>query len=75
MTDNVRQFRKRKLYGCLRCGAVLGPQKDMLYLTSYPVNEVYQCTVCGTVHYMLADNVLCTEQEFDRRIYRSYAAG
>lgn len=56
---------------CQKCGAILQPTKKLI-LTSYPINLVYDCTKCGTEHYMLVDQVLCTEEDYRRRIREQY---
>lgn len=61
-------------YRCLECGEFLMEPKDRFYLTSYPIDDVFECPACHTKHFILADKVLCTEDEFDRRIYRNYIA-
>lgn len=61
-------------YRCLECGEFLMEPKDRFYLTSYPIQWVYECPRCKSIHFLLADEVLCTEKEFDRRICRNYVA-
>lgn len=56
---------------CQQCGAILERSKTPT-MTSYPINDVYECPKCSAEHYMLADNVLCTEKAYRDRIRAFY---
>ena len=58
-------------YKCQKCGSQLEHTKKLIF-TSYPIDWVLDCPKCGTEHFLLHDKVLCTEEEYDKRIYKYY---
>lgn len=63
----------RTEYMCQKCeDGFLSTETTGTYLTSYPIWQVLECPKCGAVHFLLYDKVLCTEEEFDRRICHNY---
>lgn len=57
---------------CTQCKSVYLKNPTSLYLTSYPIDYVMECPKCHTIHFMLWDKVLCTEQEYEERIRYNY---
>ena len=64
----VRRYDK---YNCMKCGTILEHSKG-LWLTEYPIDWVFECPNCGTTHFLLADNVLCTEEDYESRVRMNY---
>ena len=58
-------------YRCQKCGGRLEYTKKLI-LTSYPIDWVLDCPRCGTEHLLLHDKVLCTEEEYEKRICKYY---
>ena len=59
------------LYHCQNCGGVLENTKEY-YMTEAPIEFILECPVCHEKHFMLTDNVLCTESEYNKRIHKHY---
>lgn len=58
-------------YKCQKCGGQLEHTKK-LCLTSYPIDLVLDCTKCGMEYFLLYDKVLCTSEEYNKRIKKYY---
>lgn len=42
------------------------------WMTSFPIDEVWECPICNTRHFLLFDKTLCTESEYNARISKHY---
>lgn len=69
MTSRIYRLPQMNVQRCLRCGSPMTPVRSPAF---HPIDRTYQCPSCGAVHYLLSDKVLCTREDYDRRICRSY---
>lgn len=58
-------------YTCQKCGRTLYHTPHLI-MTSYPINWVLWCPNCDEDYYLLVDKVLCSAEEYDKRINQYY---
>ena len=73
MSRNWKKIGKDNLpsYKCMKCAARLASPPPESF-TSYPIEVVLECPKCKTKHFLLADKVLCTEEDYNSRIHQYY---
>lgn len=63
-----------KDYYCQICHNRL-QHTSKLILTSYPIDWVLECPNCNIDYYLLVDGILCTEKDYNNRVYQYYERG
>ena len=59
-------------YTCIVCHKAELGEPNEKYLLAPEIHEALQCPKCGSVQFLLNDQILCTAEDYQKRIRKHY---